>query len=84
MPQVQLTPDAAKDVQRLPTAIKARIGDVIARLANWPKVSGTKPLRHDLQGAYRIRTGDYRVVFTVKEGIVVVFRIDNRRDVYER
>jgi len=84
MPQVQLTPGAAKDVQRLPTAVKARVGDVIARLTNWPKVSGAKPLRHELQGAYRIRTGDYRVVFTVKEGVVVVFRIDNRRDVYER
>jgi len=84
MPQVQLTPDAAKDVQRLPTAIRARVGDVIVRLENWPNVSGAKPMRHELQGSYRVRTGDYRVLFTIKEKVVVVFRVDNRRDVYER
>jgi mRNA interferase RelE/StbE len=84
MPDVELTPEAAKSAQQLPTAIKSRVGDVIVRLAEWPNVSGAKPLRHELQGAYRIRTGDYRVVFTVKAGKIVIFRIDNRRDVYER
>jgi mRNA interferase RelE/StbE len=83
MVEVQLTPDAAKAAQRLPTALKSRVNDVIARLAHWPDVSGAKPLRHELKGAYRIRTGDWRVVFTVKGNVVVVFRIDNRRDVYE-
>jgi mRNA interferase RelE/StbE len=84
MPQVQLTPAAAADFQRLPTAIKARVRDVIARLTQWPNVSGAKPLRHDLKGAYRIRTGDFRVVFIVKGNIVVITRIDNRRDVYRK
>jgi mRNA-degrading endonuclease RelE of RelBE toxin-antitoxin system len=57
---------------------------VIARLTQWPNVSGAKPLRHDLKGAYRIRTGDFRVVFIVKGNIVVITRIDNRRDVYRK
>jgi mRNA interferase RelE/StbE len=84
MAQVQLTPQAADDVQKLPTYIKSRVRDVIARLADWPNVSGAKPMRGELKGAFRIRTGDYRVVFTVKGNVVVVFRVDNRRDVYER
>jgi len=82
--EVQLTPGAAEDADRLPAAIKPRVRDVITRLARWPDVSGAKPLRHEWKGAYRIRTGDYRVVFTVKASVVVVIRIDNRRDVYER
>jgi mRNA-degrading endonuclease RelE of RelBE toxin-antitoxin system len=84
MPEVQLTHEASADFLRLPTAIKSRVKDVIVRLAEWPDVSGAKPMRRELKGAFRIRTGDYRVVFTVKGDAVVVFRIDNRRDVYER
>jgi mRNA-degrading endonuclease RelE of RelBE toxin-antitoxin system len=47
-------------------------------------VSGIKPLKGSLKGAYRVRTGDWRVLFTVDEqvGRVTVFRIANRRDVY--
>jgi len=82
MAQVQLTPAAVEGVQKLPTPIKSRVNDVIARLADWPNVSGAKLLRGELKGAYRIRTGDYRVLFTVKGDVVVVFRVDNRRDVY--
>jgi mRNA-degrading endonuclease RelE of RelBE toxin-antitoxin system len=84
MAQVELTPEAADDFRRLPTAIKARVRDVIVRLPEWPDVSGAKPLRHTLKGAFRIRTGDYRVVFIAKANIVRVIRIDNRRDVYSR
>ena len=84
MAEVQFTPEAADDFRRLPTAIKARVRDVVVRLAHWPDVSGAKPLRHDMKGAYRIRTGAYRIVFAAKGGAVVVTRIDNRRDVYKR
>jgi len=84
MHDVQLTPEASAGFQSLPTAIKSRVKDVILRLADWPNVSGARPMKRELKGAYRIRTGEYRVVFTVKGGVVVVFRIDNRRDVYER
>jgi mRNA interferase RelE/StbE len=36
------------------------------------------------EGAYRIRVGDYRVVFLVNDGerIVEVIRVAHRRDVY--
>jgi mRNA interferase RelE/StbE len=84
MAEVQITPAAAEDIQGLPPGIKPRVRDVLARLEKWPHVSGVKPLRYELKGAYRIRTGDYRIVLTIKAGLVVVIRGDNRRDVYER
>jgi len=81
---VQLTPEAAEDFDRLPAAMKPRVRDVIARLAQWPNVSGAKPLQYDLKGSFRIRTGDYRVVFLPKGDDIAVTRIGNRRDVYQR
>jgi hypothetical protein len=36
---------------------------LVARLADWPNVSGVKTLSGNLAGHYRARTGDYRVQF---------------------
>jgi mRNA interferase RelE/StbE len=83
--EVTVTSGAQADFRSLPVAIQVRVQSVLVRLANWPNVSGTKPLRRGLKGALRVRTGDYRVLFTVDDraGRVTVFRIANRRDVYE-
>jgi mRNA-degrading endonuclease RelE of RelBE toxin-antitoxin system len=45
-------------------------------------VSGVKPLTGKLKGHFRIRTGDYRVIFRLDQGRIVIWRIANRRDVY--
>ena len=60
---VVLTADAAKQIDGLTLTIQTRVLAVVNRLANWPAVSGAKPLRGTLAGRYRIRTGDYRVQF---------------------
>ncbi len=80
---VRLTDEAKAQVKRLPMPIKLRLGKILDRLADWPNVSGVKPLRHELAGSFRIRPGDYRIVFFVKGEVVMVTGVDNRRDVYE-
>ena len=85
MYEVRSAERAREDFKSLPLRIQVRVQDVFDRLTRWPNVSGVKPLRRSLKGAYRIRTGDWRVLFTVdvQTERVTVFRIDNRRDVYE-
>jgi mRNA-degrading endonuclease RelE of RelBE toxin-antitoxin system len=82
---VSVTPAAQAEFQQLPLRMQQRVRDLFSRLAQWPQVSGIKPLRGDLRGAYRARAGDWRVLFTVdvKGHRLTVFRIANRRDVYE-
>jgi len=79
--RVILTVEAEADFEDLPATIQARVVKVLERLQKWPEVSGAKALRVDRAGQYRIRTGDWRVVFEVKADVIVV-RIANRRDVY--
>lgn len=55
---------------------------IAERLQSWPDVSGAKPMRGDLHGCYRIRTGDWRVLFEVKADVIVV-RIAHRSTVYD-
>jgi mRNA interferase RelE/StbE len=82
---VNITDEALKELSDVPRPIQKRIYDIVARLEKWPAVSGAKPLRGDLQGSFRIRTGDYRVVFNVSvDGQTVkVWKIGYRGSVYE-
>lgn len=82
MATVVLTPDAAEQLEQLPKTIHARALKLLERLLDWPDVSGAKPLRGDLAGWYRLRTGDYRLRFFVKDDIVTVDKIGHRREFY--
>lgn len=80
---VELTPMALSELQELPSPIVARVHDVVGRLVRWPETSGAKPMRRELKGNYRMRTGDYRVLFRVEGERIVIWRIAHRREVYE-
>ncbi len=75
--------EAAEQLDALPLTIKRRVLGVLERLAKWPAVSGAKPLRGELAGHYRMRTGDYRVQFRVERDRVVVEKIGHRDRFYE-
>jgi mRNA interferase RelE/StbE len=80
--EVRMTGQALADYQQLPIVIRSRVVAIFERLRLWPKVSGAKPLRGNWKGHFRIRTGDWRIIFRPASGLVLVVRIDNRRDVY--
>lgn len=63
--RVVITPEAQKEVRALPVTMRVRFDAIISRLARWPNVSGAKPLRGTLKEHYRIRMGDWRVIFKV-------------------
>jgi mRNA interferase RelE/StbE len=83
MAKVLLTPEADEQMRTLPRVIRYRLHDVVDRLERWPDVSGAKPLRHTLKGHYRVRTGDFRILFRVTGDEVWIVRIEHRKDVYE-
>ena len=70
--QVEITPGAGRQVDGLPKGVHRRVMEIFERLAKWPEVSGVKPLRHELKGNFRVRTGAYRVVFRVQGERVIV------------
>lgn len=84
MATVNLTTEAAKQLEELPNAIHARVLVLLERLKDWPAVSGVKRLSGNLAGWCRLRTGDYRLRFRVEGDIVRVDKIGHRREFYER
>jgi mRNA interferase RelE/StbE len=81
--QVQIIPSALKQLSKLPTKAQRRIVAGIDALRFEPRPHGVKKLSGE-EDHYRIRVGDYRVIYTIRdrELIVIVFRIADRKDVY--
>jgi mRNA interferase RelE/StbE len=74
----------ADDLPKISVEARRRIGRLIeARLGTEPARFGA-PLRGSLRGYWKLRVGDYRVVFKVAEKDVWILAVLHRRDVYQR
>lgn len=84
--RVELKPQADRQLQRLPQPVQIRIVRALRGLADNPRPRGVKKLADDAEDLYRIRVGDYRVVYQIQDDrlIVLVVRVGHRRDVYRR
>jgi mRNA interferase RelE/StbE len=82
--QIELRPAALRALRKLDPQVRRRIQGVIALLAEDPRPPNAKKLKG--REAFRVRVGNYRVIYTVDDGIllVVVVTLGHRRDVYER
>ncbi|MHB1157358.1 MAG: type II toxin-antitoxin system RelE family toxin [Phycisphaerales bacterium] len=83
MVKIVVTPEADREIRATPEVIQGRIYGLLETLKLWPDVSGAKPLRGQLKGHFRKRTGDYRVIFRIDGDKLVVVKAGNRKDVYE-
>lgn len=82
---VILKPSVEKDLRSLPPAVLKRVFQRIEALAGDPHPRGSLKLAGAEQ-LYRIRLGDYRVVYTVDKDSrqVIVYYVRHRRDVYRQ
>ncbi len=72
----------AVDIPELDSRLKTRIKKAIeSRLAAAPQEYG-EPLRKTLKGYWKLRVGDYRVVYRIAGDEVWILGIIHRRDVY--
>ena len=80
---VQFTRSADKDLERIVPPERNRIIRKIAELARDPRPMGVKKLA-GADDLYRLRVGNYRVIYQVEDRIVTVtvVRIGHRREVY--
>jgi mRNA interferase RelE/StbE len=81
--RIELTSRAARQFAELEAPLQKRIGARIDALAKDPRPPSSRKLvgSDDL---YRIRVGDYRVIYRIEDRVVLitVIRIGHRRDVY--
>ena len=72
------------DIPKLNETLKKRIEKAIQeRLTTSPHHYGD-PFRKSLKGYWKLRVGDYRVVYKVVQNEVWILAIINRKDVYKK
>lgn len=81
--RIEFARSAERDLRRIDRQIVPRIVSAIAVLETDPRPPGTKKLV-GADRTYRLRVGDYRVIYTVDDSIFIVSvdRIRHRREVY--
>jgi len=83
---VLVTASAAKELESVDgKSLRSRLVDAIAVLAGDPRHAGAEKLS-GTRDRYRVRVGDYRVVYSIDDDrrVVDVVKIGHRREVYRR
>lgn len=82
MYQIMFRSSAVKELRKLTADHRKSVSNAIDSLAREPRPKGVKKMAGT--HAWRIRIGDYRVVYSIEDEhlIIEVIRIGHRREVY--
>ena len=80
---IQFKPAALRQLEKLARPVQKRIGVKIEALRDDPFPAVSKKLS-GLPDTWRVRVGDYRIVYQVQRGIlmILVLVVGHRREVY--
>jgi mRNA interferase RelE/StbE len=72
-----------KQLSKIPKRIAIRIREAIRSLATDPRPDGCKKLKGS-KSDYRIREGDYRIIYEVRDDelVILLIMVANRREAY--
>jgi mRNA interferase RelE/StbE len=82
---IEILESAKEQIRALPKKIRGQIGKKIDRLASDPFPPDCTKLEAREDSVYRVRCGDYRILYTVNKGkaVVLVVKVGDRKDVYK-
>jgi len=80
--KITISKVAQKQLDKLQDSLAERLITAIYTLMNNPRPAGYKKLKG--RDAYRIRSGDYRIIYEIFDNILVinVVAIGHRKDIY--
>jgi mRNA interferase RelE/StbE len=80
--KIEIKRSAAKEIENLPKRDLKAVWEKITGFADNPRPYDCKKL--STQEKYRVRCGDYRIVYTIENDILVVYvvKVGHRKDVY--
>ena len=85
MYELAFHPGVAKDLKDLDKDVRQRILNKIRWLLEHAEEIQHKPLTAQWKGMYRLRVGDYRVVYEVdrERGQIIIYAVGHRREIYK-
>jgi mRNA interferase RelE/StbE len=82
--RVEFAPRASRTVEKLEPRVKAQVLAQVAALSLDPRPPGVRKLA-GYPNTYRIRLGEYRIVYEVRDDVLVVHvvRVGHRKSIYK-
>ena len=82
MAKVEWTEPALEDLQKLDKPIAKRILKKITWLSNNFENITPEVLSGEFSGTYKLRIGDWRVVYVIESDIIIIQALGHRREIY--
>ena len=80
---ILITKRARKDIETLDTVIRKQLGKKLQYFGTLDDIKTVaKKLENSDTGAYRLRVGNYRMIFDLEKKAIVLLRVQHRKDVY--
>ncbi|GAB4419554.1 MAG: type II toxin-antitoxin system RelE/ParE family toxin [Bacteriovoracaceae bacterium] len=82
---IEYAESAVKEIQALDGSVKKIIKKAIEEKLMVDPLKFGLPLRRNLSGLFKLRVGDYRIIYQIRknEVIVLILKVGHRREVYE-
>jgi mRNA interferase RelE/StbE len=83
---VRILKAASRELERLNKPVARRVVERIRWLAENLEKARPQPLKGDLSGLYKLREGDYRIIYEIirEENVIIIHSIGHRREIYRR
>lgn len=81
---IHLEHRAERDMRRLPQDVVRRIDALFQQLAENSRPDGIVKLSGRTSSGWRVRVGDYRILYRIEGSRIEVYRVKHRRDAYRR
>jgi len=79
--QISYEKEALKELEKLESSVSRRIVEKIDRMSENPASCDIKKLK--ASDYYRIRVGDYRVIFIFENNLIKILKIGHRQQIYD-
>ncbi|MDX9901835.1 MAG: type II toxin-antitoxin system RelE/ParE family toxin [Aliarcobacter sp.] len=78
---IDIQDSAYKDLKKIDKSEAIKILQTIKKLEDYPLITNVKKLTNHYP-PFRLRIGDYRVLFDIKEDKIIVSNIKHRKEAY--
>lgn len=82
MPKIEWAKDALDDLQKIDKPIVKRILKKISWLSRHFDDITPEPLSGELAGTFKLRVGDWRVIYTIENETITIQAVGDRREIY--
>ena len=83
MIKIEWTENAIKDLEKIDKTIIKRILKKISWLSDNFEMVTPEPLTGNFKGTYKLRVGDWRIIYTIEYNAILIQFVGHRKEIYK-